>query len=1680
MSQEVTRSVLSDGVELPKLGRQLQVFSDFRLSWLGGAPAHAPDKGQTIQEHEAIEVEHRAWQKYLTIDLCPDWAGLCRALFASFQIKDRGSSAVFSMENPSKGTARQKELVAWLGLPEAVLSEDCGFALVRKEKQLSVQHLEQGLEGADKIRQAMAELEHSHKAYFQFFQAHGSHVVAELAFGDILGQVFAYPRARYQIVENEFTEDMRSGLEAMYFSSYTQPFQKDDLGYTRYAGKIWLASNGKILDGIRPETADPVNQVRESIFALLKNADLVDRLHHLQEHTVTGFSLIPIAEACSGDPHLIQASTLQARRAVGQGESGAAVVEPTRDHLRTNTTERSEAASGNGAYHFFGREGEPNFEKAPWPDYAALYRDFLPEQLTYLCGRHMSIKQPFFNLDLLEENQVLYRDQVETLTIVADIIQITRKNVAAYGKNITLICRRLVCGSRQDTAPGIRLPEGGSLAIYAGDMLGTLSIHDADGARTVADGEIIKTEVVDGFAMPRVVGRIDDPMPESFFQNIETSRIAADLLEGLEFNILSIETMLTHGPKTQKAVARAAALHMATTLAAAQEKLGDKIYPYYPTLQVRAATAAIALVSQNALLVPPYAYPAFKPLMAALFASVEAYEKEKDTLFRLIENERRDQLRRAETKTMNDNLRSLGTFLRDQTQAMRDHEQDVGKNLDKLEAERQEAREKSQAKLTNLLTDMKTEFDAFEAQTKKFQTAAVAHTVQEAIFMAVDLVLALGSVAVNLAALADFSNKIASAGEKARDGFEKFVVIMARIEAFIKFIKSIEDLFKQVKKGFNIFHSGQLNEILDRIKTDTNDGVLPSEADWTEFEDQFKLLLSGVPGELKGDAGKLNLAATRMVRVAKSYLGTIDKISRMQLESQRWEWEREVSSKQQARLDQLIGTLSTENLPEEERTGVDFFNIAALLNAKSNAMRLGLVQTLVEQNAALAYFYLKPPSRVSRYDMQSLRQSMVEQEAKALRAFSPENPLPSEVLEPIEVHLQRVPVAELQTAAGYRFNLGLNHQAFRGHSRVRILEVRAFATGVQNPETNKIFFRLRALANPFHDRDANLKGFDFRTVPFAFHYLHDLKQDKPLVSNRIARELQDKFTSMTPFTDWQISVPANGVDNEGLVFDEPLTDITLQFFVTTIYTGVAASPLLRHAAARKAAVTPSVLMADAKDKSVTNGWDAVCILDMEKVNNLFAERYEAEKGKSEQTLARDIHLKDVVIASDYMPLEQEEDRLDLEITVGAPMVNLLNNYSVQAAVSMDVLKGKAVKRRYFRERAGESDPWPEWEMVREREYPVEPGSSSIRCDVALQKLRGNVVPALNIGKEDYQVAVKLEEGVFGQSIQFKGMGPLQSPINDALKAFFQSLAGTYNYVLGIARWTRTSEALMPTAFDFVTRIYDDTDPQNPKGALVMLIKTKGGGGDINRRDVDLDDDRLLAQGHSATLIINSKLVFEQLLKPQLTNAWPGAGLVLWDRGNGCYGLKGSGSIFIETLKEQWLWQTREEDVRVPFSEFKVLGVTNYLTVDWNMSYTQIYIWYNSSGFGAISETKLPISITASSQASIRPGISGGRPYLGFDSLRVEPSIDWAKSDFWDTLGSMASHVPSKEDLGRKLGGKIKSVIGPVTLNLNDLSLFAVSNLLFPNATVLNLSSASAGLPGDLWVVGDVSETYKPL
>jgi hypothetical protein len=465
--------------------------------------------------------------------------------------------------------------------------------------------------------------------------------------------------------------------------------------------------------------------------------------------------------------------------------------------------------------------------------------------------------------------------------------------------------------------------------------------------------------------------------------------------------------------------------------------------------------------------------------------------------------------------------------------------------------------------------------------------------------------------------------------------------------------------------------------------------------------------------------------------------------------------------------------------------------------------------------------------------------------------------------------------------------------------------------------------------------------------------------------------------------------------------------------------------------------------------SVTNGWDAVCAMNVDAVNALFFEQFVDSDPVSPYRLLQ-------------VPIVDGTDFWILDVVLGHPEIAF---GATEGQVQMFLVRGWLMS----------FDPT---KQVVQSAVQIVPDTSWLTGPLDLGRTHGTV-------SATGQVYAALGAGAWSPSIT--GVDPasaLSTEIGTAIATFFANNDTTYQ--LGSLGTSNAPACLTPTNFTFALQ---PAPGGSGDGCVLLLIQTTGPGGTPGPLATYPIED-----GFTAALIVSNEVLVSGLLQPSLAAALQKTGTtVTAQQENGVWQISTSGgTINLGVINNpnpgpnpypganyNW-WEnyvyptsgdgetvTKPAPVTVSASGLTVVpnasgtvGIDLAWSSDWsqNWGYVGVVLHYGYLPNGENVGMKATFAQTSSAQVGSNNLITFG----GTPSATAAPTStpDWFEK-----------HILGEIDVSGALSSSLKNVLSQWfgSLPLPDMQTFSLVNLLFPSEHALTLKSAT--VPCDLVAPG---------
>lgn len=481
-------------------------------------------------------------------------------------------------------------------------------------------------------------------------------------------------------------------------------------------------------------------------------------------------------------------------------------------------------------------------------------------------------------------------------------------------------------------------------------------------------------------------------------------------------------------------------------------------------------------------------------------------------------------------------------------------------------------------------------------------------------------------------------------------------------------------------------------------------------------------------------------------------------------------------------------------------------------------------------------------------------------------------------------------------------------------------------------------------------------------------------------------------------------------------------------------------------------LTTAAIAQSMESSSATNGWDAVCAMNLKQVNALLLQQYLQDGPTSPSLPLRVI-------------LQVQEDFWIFDVVLGPPELSFQAG-SANATLGMELVRGSLIA----------FDPQKQAVLNAVR---IRPKESKLTGPVTLDKVTGEVN---QLGK----VVVDLGANAYTPSIA--GVAPdsvLNTAIGDAVKTFFA--CNETKFTLGAIAPDSVPGAFSPTDFHFSIQ----QKPNSQDACLLLLIKTNGADGTIGPlTNYPIPDD------HSAALLISARAVFNGVLVDYLNGSFSKLGTKFkgvqsnntWSSTVGTGGAVDFGEVGTYQPSEPtqgqeatpWSSGENRYPAAVTFSldNFTVSLAQNNLSVAWSCEHTNWWsVWYwpydpYGGGRWMPNTTQLTLEV-GFNQSTSAPKVDPISDQVSFQSDKPSVTVSLKNPpDLWDQIWN------AKFGLSDAFLGGIQSALGKVfeSFQLPSVNAFALVNLLFPAKHVISLKEAK--IPADLYLTGSLVQPIE--
>ena len=1592
-----------------------------------------------IKKIKSEQIDYQYFGPFIQISFHSDFENLLQEFYGTTRFGDdtfEGGGLILQ-PNFDNDTIAQSNIASMLGiLPEHTKDPELGFVLMRYWKSIRTQEAKVSAVNRNYLEEFMNIDRNEPDIILNMFSKYGTHFVSKYTEGDFIYQVFVYLKEDYDEVEEEFPDDpdYLFGIYGILFRKYTKikTILPDGqvTGYSHYVGDILAASKDPVLSNIVPLLYDNVYRVY-SLLMFLTDSAIFDETKEME--TVV--------------PTIIELSSVSKRVYTRR--------------LMPSKSQAWDSVLKASIYQKFGSLSSPGLQSVGEEAVIEYYSSFNPDLVTSTATSYTAIVQDTFDLT---ELKIINPDYVTDLFIFADILQLqnSAKAFLPATNTIYLICREFISNSSGSTVPEISVGNGNSvpeIKLIASSFKGTLKItynSNIQSHITVSDGTVFETVVnEDGnftvISNPNFHLELPIPsvVPELYVVDPLEYReiwLANSYLNGLQLLAITIETVYSLLVEDSIEAAKESLNWMIMTLETAKNETNINDDLEIVLSRLLALKKLYPDPSEPILLVPTLTYPQYKASYDLYLDSVDAYETKLSEISQEISTRLQTEDIIDSLQELSENILEIGKFLVGMVQADAEYYEDVKNMFDSMRKQKEDELEEENKKAAELFDEVieYTELTITEGQELVNQVKL--NGILTIISTVTKIVAGIGTMFTSGVGVAKIPSEIVGI-KRVAEKVSYFVKIAEQLAAMYDLGKDLATAIAQIN-----------NELLN---TPDMTKYLPSQMDWNDFDTDVATYTSpSYLGCCSRQGAKYKNAAGKLSTRGKAYLDTLSKVSSLEYEIVLINMKEMVMERQTERLKKLMETMNQESLDEYQTNTTDLYELGNILQTQANSVKIELARVYLTMDAALQYYYLKPPTPLNGYNTLEIKKAAATQASDAIDALNKFPAKPHNLEDPIVYKIPQVRVLALTSKQGYKFRIPLNSKEFEDYIRVRIREIRVTIDSIKSADKDGIYIQCNYTGLNFEDRGLNREDKKYNTMSTEYRYVYNYTNNELIVGNSVSPDLEDVYAMMTPFAEWVCAIPdlKSSNTNVNITYSSLTTTLKIEFYINIIFDPPLSDRLMKSEACDSNPKDTPCLLDRIYRQTVTGEWDAVMTMDAQRVNELWKDKYDyqVEHGG----LAYNI-------STDYFVVMDIENVILIEARlagiVNSPLIQFIENNPDTLKMTMKM--HDAVYETLTTYPNGMSIP-------NATHYDQEITITSLN---SISILQGSV-------SNTKVVAVDFEGSVIDITIQ--GLEEVEElAIESALVEYFQSNINSSAYDLGTIDFDSavTPPAFQPRSFLFTTGAFDSSP--GGLGTLYICIVTHSSRNTnpttCNIRVLNKDTDAIIPNGYNAALYLSSQVLFEDLIKPAFEDQFGnGAGVSKYDEGNDpAYRLICKDQTISYNVKYS-MYACHDPEVyfdypfEIPAGEdFAIESVRpGSLLIRWDVDWEYDILvektyWAGTCYHQTITAKDVNFYLTVSQQQ---------KPTVDENEIVTIPPFNFDNSQVSFDEWTNAMYVNDAADLCCK---SIRNRVSNLHISINSFSVFALTNLIFPNAKVISMTEVF--FPGDMLILGNITRSYNP-
>lgn len=1484
-------------------------------------------------------------------------------------------------------------------------------------------------------------------SYLDFYSELGTHYLSKVTQGDVIFQVYAMPKLRFQRVKGFYTEKPNdlSGIAAIFFKQYTGKYDANEnpFGYVSEYGNLLDFSQSNVLS----------NAIKEG-----------DWIESMYAETTSIFA--PFQDNTKVSPEILNNNYTDVTSINHELTSLTLFAEHSRKQVWRRVFK-------GGIIQKYQGNIQPEFVSYCSCDFS----EDLQQNDT--SGFLSTIATPYINtyktaVDLSELQFVADKEVKEFTLFTNYLSNSSNKTVSIPGTDV-MIVGQLVSVENTKSTSVIQLTDTAfeNIRISIQNFFGVLIFTNTSSSNHFT--------LVDGLKYENIAG--GGPNNRAYVKVKSDVRVTPEsnnlprLKSSLQFNFTYLNTSFssfTNSKTSLRNFVREGLIWLTQIIP------NDTTDFELADIRLRALdTAHIGSDTSLGTFVPLLPFSQYETQIQTILNYVNEIDKNIAYYQEQIETRKTQELLIDVGKVLNKNIIESGQLLSEYVQANITQQQNLSAYYASVIQQKQNEQTQVEATVRTLKAELNSQQAQVNTATENYKQAVSDWQTQETIKFGLNVATDLFSLGTTIAVPASSISAVKDLG-----------LMVQRIQKFSNIVNATYKVYTDLQNGINKIQKAQ--EAFNNITT-----ALTANVKWDEMSILMDQVLSTGPKGEPVDTAKANLVAAFKILVLRGKALTSASSSLQQLAREIYNQQRQqgLIDAQIKELSALNTNLKPETIPDLDRNSIDLIGLTGSLNMVRSQMLGLLADAFLYKDKALQYAYLQEPTIIASFDTLGIKGALVTQKTNTITAETQLNQYQNSTTTPISIPVQ-IPISELKDGRIYEFNLSPSIKQFFKYVNLRVNSVLAKVDGIKSTKSGEYLINLAYTGRPFFDRTSDRDSVTFNTLHRERTYAYKVDGNIPQFSDG-GDTWSENVSPITPFSTWEISLPDTST-NKGISFLGQTVTVTLIFVVSARIHDAREFMML---ASRSAALPSSAdLLTQMNNKSVMNNWDVVFNMALSKINNVLASQYDDLKANT--TYGGKVDVTSATQGANYGKTDIKTFSLQkFHIEYGYPKLTFLVNTQNTGRLEMLISNGTTTLGTRF---VGQNNTDDKKIMdaiaismgldvsdvkVVDNTLQLEfydtptdiPGDATLQAIIQIGQVKGLVNNNNNI----MSVVLDMAKGTFSANkIQIDMSDAQKVQFSEAVKAYFQENPVTF--IINSLDLTNISTLadLRPNQFYF--KAYKSATTENEM--LQLFIQTNG-------REVFNYSQTFIngvpdpiPMGSECSLMINSRIMFGSVL-PGSIQGWALDGINPGDTSKAWTAqFKNSsvdGNVDLSSLNHSY--------TPPPPPDGGMAGPTTYYTyapkggnpVNWDLS--GMTISPNSSGMNLAYNNKVDFKFVETAKTcglfgcttshntqstDITLSITGSLPVIiKNQDIKISMSNQNVTPSARTSGGGACGSDDLQSQVNKQLVEQIpKQITGKLNVSFSSVSVFAIQNLLFPSHNVINLKSAY--VPGDLLILGD--------